>query len=52
MDTERDRRIHFRNEPFMARVAGCSEQPIQCIPVIFDEEYSCGVGVLYPDGNH
>lgn len=34
----------------MARVAGKSDTPIQCTPVVYDEKSSCGVGVFFEDG--
>lgn len=43
-------KIHFRNEPFMARVAGKGDEPIKCTPVVYDEMSNCGVGVFYEDG--
>jgi len=43
-------KIHFRNEPFMARVSDKGEEPIKCTPVVYDEMLSCGVGIFYEDG--
>jgi hypothetical protein len=43
-------KIHFENEPFMARVAGKGDNPIQCTPVVYDEMSNCGIGVFYEDG--
>lgn len=43
-------KIHFRNEPFMARVVGKGDEPIKCTPVVYDEMVNCGVGVFYEDG--
>lgn len=47
---ERKSKIHFKNEPFMARVSDRGDQPIQCTPVVYDAEFNCGVGVFYDDG--
>lgn len=44
-------KIHFQNEPFMARVADKGDKPIKCTPVVYDEMLNCGVGVFYEDGN-
>lgn len=41
--------ILFRNEPFMARVFGKGDALIQCVPVVYNAELSCGVGILLPD---
>ncbi len=43
-------KIHFKNEPFMARVSGKGEEPIQCTPVVYDERSHCGIGIFYEDG--
>lgn len=43
-------KIHFQNEPFMARVSGKGDEPIKCTPVVYDEMSNCGVGVFYEDG--
>lgn len=44
-------RIHFRNKPFMARVTGKGDEPIECTPVVYDEMTNCGVGIFYEDGH-
>lgn len=44
-------KIHFQNEPFMARVDGKGDEPIKCTPVVYDEMSNCGVGVFYEDGH-
>lgn len=44
-------KIHFQNEPFMARVDGKGDEPIKCTPVVYDEISKCGVGVFYEDGH-
>lgn len=46
-----DGKVHFRNEPFMARVAGKGDEAIKCTPVVYDEKSNCGVGVFYEDGH-
>ena len=46
----REAKIHFRNQPFMARVDGQGEEPIECTPVVYDTPSTCGVGVLFEDG--
>lgn len=43
-------KIHFQNEPFMARVADKGGELIKCTPVVYDEMSNCGVGVFYEDG--
>lgn len=44
-------KILFKNKPFMARVAGRGDEPMKCIPVVYDEMAHCGVGVLCEDGH-
>lgn len=43
--------VLFRNEPFMARVVGRGDQPVQCTPMICDQPSACGVGILFEDGS-
>lgn len=47
---KRAAQIHFRNKPFMAFVAGEGDTPIQCTPIVYDDEGHCGLGILYGDG--
>lgn len=47
---KRAAQIHFRNKPFMAFVAGEGDAPIQCTPIVYDDEEHCGLGILYGDG--
>lgn len=34
----------------MAIVEGNGEEPIECIPIVYDEAFNCGLGVVFPDG--
>ena len=43
-------KIHFKNEPFMAHVAGKGNERVQCVPIVYDELTSCGLGILFRDG--
>lgn len=47
---DRKSKVHFRNEPFMARVTDRGDQPTQCMPIVYDEDFNCGIGVIYDDG--
>jgi len=40
-------KIHFENEPFMAIVSDKGDKPIKLTPVVYDEYYNCGVGIMY-----
>lgn len=42
--------IVFVNEPFMAIVEGRGDQPVKCYPVVFDEDHSCGIGIIFENG--
>lgn len=44
-------KIHFKNEPFTARVAGNGNDMMKCTPVVYDEASTCGVGVLFENGH-
>lgn len=44
-------KIHFENEPFIARVLGRGDEPIKCTAVVYDEPYNCGVGIFFEDGH-
>ncbi|MDE1875169.1 MAG: hypothetical protein KGI79_00845 [Patescibacteria group bacterium] len=34
----------------MARVSDRGDQPIKCVPVVYDADFNCGLGVIYEDG--
>jgi hypothetical protein len=34
----------------MARVDGQGEEPIECTPIVYDEAFNCGVGIIYSTG--
>lgn len=44
-------KVHFRNKPFWAVVDGEGDTPIKCTPVVYDRIDTCGVGILFEDGN-
>ncbi|MFY9492866.1 MAG: hypothetical protein WAP55_00020 [Minisyncoccia bacterium] len=43
-------RVLFKNELFLARVTGKGDGLIQCVPVVYNDVFHCGVGVFYEDG--
>lgn len=46
-----ERKIHFYGEPFMAVVYGRSPDPIPCAPIVIEDLFHCGLGIILADNS-
>ncbi|NTW89426.1 MAG: hypothetical protein HGB37_00745 [Candidatus Moranbacteria bacterium] len=50
-EKERSGPVRFKNEPFMANYDKFGAEPVRLTPIVYDEDYNCGVGIVGPDGS-